>query len=54
MIFVFFDLLCSFFLFLPDLVDKMSSNREQKRIKLKIKNKTKILFNINYSNQKKK
>ena len=33
MIFVFFDLLCSFLLFLPDLVNKMSSNREQKRTK---------------------
>ena len=33
MIFVFFDLLCSFLLFLPDLVNKMSSNRGQKRTK---------------------
>ena len=36
MIFVFFDfyvLFCSFLLFLPDLVNKMSSNREQKRTK---------------------
>ena len=33
MIFVFFDLFCSFLLFLPDFVNKMSSNREQKRTK---------------------
>ena len=33
MIFVFFDLFCSFLLFLPDFFNKMSSNREQKRTK---------------------
>ena len=30
---IFIDLFCSFLLFLPDFVNKMSSNREQKRTK---------------------
>ena len=33
MIFVFFEFFCSFLFFLPDLVNKMSSNGEQKRTK---------------------